>query len=108
MPKCPVCKSEMLDPDEYIMDGHILLESSSACPEGHYFTNYVTGNTEEKIGSYIFYSCYLDWKPENKDRAELHQALCNWALEIAKKEWLQVQQENIDIEEAVKWESIRR
>lgn len=77
----------MGQPDEDRLDGHIVMESLIGCVEGHYYHNFITGNTEEQIGEYVFYSSYHQWKPENIDELELHQALCNFYLEIAQREW---------------------
>jgi hypothetical protein len=56
--KCPICKKEM-DCYKDIMDGHILMEESEVCLEGHYSYEYLQGVTQIRVGEISLWYNYL-------------------------------------------------
>lgn len=56
--KCPICKKEM---DNYrdMLDGHILMEESDVCLEGHYSYEYLQGVTQIRVGGISLWYNYM-------------------------------------------------
>lgn len=59
--KCPICNKEITDYSNDYME-HTLMEEHGKCEDEHHSYNYqyVTGNSEECIGSVVFYSHHTD------------------------------------------------
>ena len=55
---CPICKNEMTVSEDYL-DGHILMESTKSCPQGHYSFEYITGVTTIQVGGFAMSYSYL-------------------------------------------------
>ena len=66
---------------------HIMMESLNECVLcGCYSDYFVTGNTEEVIGKYIFSHGWHGYNPPTDDERDLHEALRQIAINNTRRE----------------------